>query len=248
MIYLWARSSLLPQLLPWLIILALLALRPNRCAQAWWIWLPLAVVLAGRTVLERWKWPIPSELVVAIGDTAYTLAFGLAAVWCLAGCVRWQHRGLTFLGFGAVLALISFVAATALTWNGGDTSEATLVLTLLSVLAISLTGGLSGWLCRKRSGLLRISVCYAVVLPVCWAAVLLPQYFSAITQTESVGLIVYLTAVGWGAVLSLALWLPFLVLAFANSFYRQRLEGLLDSKALPLPVMPEAAVTSESIK
>ena len=34
----------MPQFLPWLAILALLGLKRNRCASAWWIWVPLLCV------------------------------------------------------------------------------------------------------------------------------------------------------------------------------------------------------------
>ena len=43
-VYDWVPPSLMPQFLPWLAILALLLLKPNRCASAWWIWVPLACV------------------------------------------------------------------------------------------------------------------------------------------------------------------------------------------------------------
>ena len=39
--YNWVLPSVAPLLLPWLVILGLLALKPNRCAAAWLIWLPL---------------------------------------------------------------------------------------------------------------------------------------------------------------------------------------------------------------
>ena len=42
----------MPQLLPWLAILALLALKPNRGWSAWWIWLPLAGLAAGCHCLQ----------------------------------------------------------------------------------------------------------------------------------------------------------------------------------------------------
>ena len=44
--YNWVLPSVAPLLLPWLVILGLLALKPNRRAAAWLIWLPLGCVIA----------------------------------------------------------------------------------------------------------------------------------------------------------------------------------------------------------
>ncbi len=44
--YNWVLPGIAPLLLPWLVILGLLALKPNRRAAAWLIWLPLGCVVA----------------------------------------------------------------------------------------------------------------------------------------------------------------------------------------------------------
>ena len=43
----WTTAGLVPQFLPWLAMLGLLALKPNRGWSAWWIWLPLACLAGG---------------------------------------------------------------------------------------------------------------------------------------------------------------------------------------------------------
>src|SRR5208282_6576796 len=82
-IYDWVPPSLIPQALPWLAILALLTLKPNRCASAWWIWVPLACVgglaSAPETVVEL----LPSSQFGVFLDLISALGFGVAAVWLL---------------------------------------------------------------------------------------------------------------------------------------------------------------------
>ena len=97
-VYDWVRPSPLPQVLPWLAILALLMLKPNRCASAWWIWVPLAcvgaVASAPQSVLEL----LPSSQFEIFLDLIGAMGFGLAAVWLLSSYLGGKHRMLAFLG------------------------------------------------------------------------------------------------------------------------------------------------------
>jgi len=77
-------TNLIPLLLPWLAILALLALKPNRGWFAWWIWVPLFCLAAG------WHWlqpgwqgtrsSLPNDVLDALFDVPRALAFGVAAL------------------------------------------------------------------------------------------------------------------------------------------------------------------------
>ncbi len=79
---------MVPQLLPWLAILAALALKPNRGWSAWWIWVPVACLAAGC----HWLQPAaPSSPRDRSGEAFEVLlavplawGFGLAALWLLA--------------------------------------------------------------------------------------------------------------------------------------------------------------------
>ncbi|MCX6914201.1 MAG: hypothetical protein NT167_14305 [Verrucomicrobia bacterium] len=59
--YDWVQPSLMPQVLPWLAILALLMLKPNRCASAWWILVPLACVGGVASLPEPVRQLLPSS-------------------------------------------------------------------------------------------------------------------------------------------------------------------------------------------
>ena len=116
--------GLMPQLLPWLAILALLALKPNRGWSAWWIWLPLAGLAAGWSLpatgiarLVQWIGP---EALGMLLDVPLALAFGLAALWLLAPYLGRGHRFGAFLGMLAVLVVfIVFSFAATAGWGMG---------------------------------------------------------------------------------------------------------------------------------
>ena len=75
-------------------ILGLLALKPNRRAAAWLIWLPLGCLFAFSLV--RAVTSCRTEQIFS-SDVVAALAAGLAAVWLLSNYLRRQLRLLTFL-------------------------------------------------------------------------------------------------------------------------------------------------------
>ncbi len=82
--YNWVLPGIAPLLLPWLAILGLLVLKPNRCAAAWLIWLPLGCVIAFTLALL----PILPAGTDFFLDVIAALAVGLAAVWLLSDYLR----------------------------------------------------------------------------------------------------------------------------------------------------------------
>ena len=78
----WTTAGLVPQMLPWLAILVLLGLKPNRGWSAWWIWVPLACLAAGCYGLKLALQAAPNAVVGdALGmllEVPLALAFGLA--------------------------------------------------------------------------------------------------------------------------------------------------------------------------
>jgi hypothetical protein len=109
-------------LLPWLAILAFLALKPNRGWSAWWIWVPLAGLAAGCHWLQQAAQTSPTdrsgEALGVLLKVPMALAFGLAALWLLAPCLGRSHPFRTFLGILAVL-VVSVVFSFAATANVG---------------------------------------------------------------------------------------------------------------------------------
>ena len=172
--YDWAAPSLIPQVLPWLAILGLLLLKPNRCASAWWICVPLALVggvaCAPQSVVEL----LPSSQFEMFLDLISGLGFGLAVVWLLSSYLSWKHRMLAFLGIllaqGAG-SLGAFVARQGWGEVGPQTLELVVFLAV-SVLVMSVALSLAGLVCRGRCSWLRLSLWLIAALVVVWSLVL----------------------------------------------------------------------------
>jgi hypothetical protein len=252
----WPVTCLLPSLpglLPWLLVLFLLVLKPNRCGQAWWIWLPLGgwtVIFAGLEWSANQE--IPLAIYTAIGQAA---GFGLAGVWLLSWVGR-RHRALGFAQTFFSLALMSALAfAVHPIWKEGPLAGADLdpglVLSwglLGLIFALAFLG--AGLLCRRRSGKLRLVGSLLISLLVVWGVAvgltcLLRSQFGGEKPEADEMLIGSLI----GTVASFALLLPFLLLSFANSFYRERLRALLHlDRPEAEPATPSAYTTPPAPK
>ena len=110
-VYDWTMPSLMPQVLPWLAILALLLLKPNRRASAWWIWVPLACVASVANAPQSLLELLPSSQLEMFLELIGALGFGLAAVWLLSSYLGWKHRMLAFLGILLAQAVFSLLAS-----------------------------------------------------------------------------------------------------------------------------------------
>ena len=243
--YDWTAPSLIPQVLPWLGILGLLLLKPNRCASAWWICVPLALVggvsCAPQSLVEL----LPSSQFEIFLDLISGLGFGLAAVWLLSSYLGWKHRMLAFLGVliaqggGSLLAF-------AVRQSWGEVGPQTLQLAVflaMSALVMSVGLSLAGLVCRGRSGWLRLSLWLITALAVVWLLILGPFFvFSMVTSGANQPLQVLLSIVAVATGVTFGVLLPFLLLSLANGFYRERLQGLLHlGGVLAPPVIPPSA-------
>jgi len=244
--------SLLPQVLPWLGILALLLLKPNRCASAWWIWLPLALV-AGVGCLPQWAVDaLPSEQLDVLLEMISALGFGLAAVWLLASYLGWKHRMLTLLGMLLAQGGFSLLAfAIRQDWQGvGPETFAVGIMVAATTLTLAVGMTLAGLVCRGRYGKLRLTLWLIVALAVLWALILAPFFvFALMANGRNVPIWVFFMALATAVGLAFGMVLPFLVLSFVNGFYRERLKGLLHFGKVetppritpPLPAEPAPA-------
>ena len=228
--YDWVPPSLIPQVLPWLAILALLMLKPNRCASAWWIWVPLGCVggitCAPQLVLGR----LPSSEFQILLEMAGALGFGAAAVWLVSSYLGGKHRMLAFVGILLSQAVFSVLACVLRQdWQGVGPEVLQLgVFLTASVLVVSVALSLAGLVCRGRYGWVRLSLWLVAALVVVWCVVIGP--FFLVIMMASNGNVppqALLQAVGVATGITVGVLLPFLVLSFANGFYRDRLKGLL---------------------
>jgi hypothetical protein len=237
----WERPSVALAMLPWLAILGLLALRPNRSAAAWLIWLPLGVVIASAQAL-------PSILPAGtdfLRDSIAALAAGLAAVWLLSNYFQRQHGFVAFLG--ALLALAAFSGLAFLSlqdWSfARETFQGGIVLALgVLVSAVALT--LAGLICRRRFRPLGLYVWLLLLLPVIWLAIAVPFLMLPNGPDWSEVFVPVLAA----ATINFATLLPFLLLSSASPFYRERLKSLLHVRPPAPPVIAPLPVPEASLK
>jgi len=227
----WVIPSIIPSLTPWLAVLLLLLAKPNRCPQAWLIWVPLGFLAALATVLTRAMGWLPAPLNQVFSDLVLLLGFGAAATWLLATYLGLKHRALTFLGILLVAAGFSFFAFLFFQdWTANDSAVWGVgMIGGLGALVISLALSLAGWLCRKRFRPVRLSLLSLVFMLGLWTLISTPfvviVFFSPNGGSGWVeNLLLPLCGITGVTFVALA---PFLLLSFWNGFYRARLKSLL---------------------
>ena len=247
--YDWRMATPVPALLPWLGVLLLLGLKPNRVPQAWWIWAPLGLLGAGAWLLQSGLAELPSNSFGELVEIPLALVFGLAAVWLLAPVVRRGHRFLTFLL--VLVTLSGFSVATFAVKQGPDLASGEAmglgIATAVIAAVLSVALCLAGWLCRHRPGPLRFCAWLLAALLGVGLLVIAPIFvITGILNPGNVPMWVPFAVWGMGVGLCLATLLPLLVLSVANAFFRERLKQLvhLDSPALPPIIAVEPAVTA----
>jgi hypothetical protein len=264
--YHWPATSLLPSLVPWLAILALLALKPNRGWSAWWIWVPLACLAIGWHWLQRGSTSgnsiLRNDVLDALFDIPRALAFGVAALWLLAPYLGRRDRFRTALGMVFVVAVFGAFscAVTAGVGKGAVIADVPIInncfaalaglgvgvaqTVLLALLAVVVTAAmvLSGFACRGRYRPFRLCLwlCVALLIVVSAAGVLL----------NALGLVTPNVIFGWGrffvfaivvAMVNYATLLPFLILSWASPFFRERIRALLHVRPEAPPAVDAAA-------
>jgi len=242
-IYDWVLPSLAPLLLPWLVTLGLLALKPNRCAAAWWIWLPLGCLIAF-TLAPLDIMPSATDILL---DGIGALAAGLGAVWLLSDYLRRSHRFMTFLCI--LLALAGFSALAFVSQQSGsftiETLQAGIVLAV-GVLVSSAALSLAGLICRGRCRRVGLYGWLLILLVVIWLGITAPFFvFALMSSGGMIGWNVFFVFVLTVAVVHFATLLPFLILSSASPFYRERLKALLHVKPETPPLiapLPDAGL------
>jgi len=257
--FVWKMPNLVPLLLPWLAVLVLLALPSNRNPRAWWIWAPLiGLVLLGAGLNAAGE-ALSEEVFTYTVQAGSAAVFGLTVVWLLGEGLARRCRALaialTALAFAAI-SLLAFLVSPGSELLGDASQLEPAVLLYLALVWI--TGGavfagalnLTGWVCRSRFSRTRSLLWLALWLLIMWIA--------AVGLLSCVAKLVYGEAFDWTALLvtpailalvSFVTMLPFLILSFTNTFYRERLKHLLRLPAVaappPTPV-PAAAVEQAS--
>jgi hypothetical protein len=235
----WEMPNPAPQLAPWLVVLALLVLKPNRSAAAWLIWLAL---IAGLLITQiPLGAPSSAEF---LQQAAEAMVFGLAAVWLVAPYLRCRHRVVTALCVLLALeafGLLTIVIREFANFSNGQSAFDVLVpqAMVLGVggLATALGLAVAGWLCRRGAQAVRIYLCLLVGLQGMWLLATLPIFVVGLVSSGGTAVwseffVPIVTVAG----VNYALLLPFLILSSASVFYRERLNRLLHV-APPTPPM-----------
>lgn len=242
--YLWTPPSPLPKFAPWLAVLALMLLVPNRAARAWWIACPLAIV-----AVVPLTFPYLADTIVrqisGLVTVFSSLAFGLAAVWLLASYLQHRLRFVTFLYMWLVCGVMGgFAFLVRQDWDRSVELLSFLVYLEICVFLIVVSLSLAGLICRRRYRPLALTL---------WSAAFL-TLFPLLIVVPIIGMVAFASQGGipWfaflGGILSQAgacfvVLLSFMLLAFSNGFYRQRLKDLLHLEAAAVPpVLPDASL------
>ncbi len=238
MAYNWVPVSPLSKLLPWFAVLLLFLLPRNRVLTAWWLWLPLICGLLLQPGLRMILASIPSEPLDMFGQAVTALFFALATFWLISGYLGQKHRFVALLGSLAVVGGFGELAVVCSLIEEGMGPEllVSAIFVALGAFIISVSLSFAGLLCRHRYQWWRLSLWLVVCLTVVSSVTMAPfVLFAFIASHGGMGVGELLTGVLLLAGICFATLLPFLVLSFANSFYRERLKAFLHLTAPLLP-------------
>jgi hypothetical protein len=224
--YLWIIPSFLSRLLPWVILLLAFSLRPNREPSAWWIWLPLGLVVGSTYAILLWE---HSQFLFGISQELGLLVRGLAAgvglLWLLSPYLDRRRGAGRFFGILLVQALGCGLATLSdPEWDDNFIFLILIFLMVICLVIFTVTFLVTGWLCRQRYGVSRILTRLSLTLVFFWLIAVGTVGMCTSAANEAWAL--FLSAF-YGIAISLFVLLPFLVLAFSAPCYRERLKTLL---------------------
>jgi hypothetical protein len=243
--YTYTMPNILPELVPWIAILLLLLVKSNRLSQAWLIWLPLLCVGGMRYALQRYADFLPSELPDSLCQVVTASAFGVAALCLMAPQTKREHGFFTLLAVLFCLemaSLIFFLVSNDWDSDFGETFVFTIFLLIMNAVIV-LSMFVSSIACRKKFAAFRVLFwSIGSILVFC---ILLSVPFAVLPLLFARG------EFPWGEVAKAVLLMagvtlipivPFLLLSFFSSYFRERLQLLLhrSQHVLP-PVLSETA-------
>jgi len=250
--YEWVPPSLLPQFVPWIAVLLLLLLPANRRPQAWWVLLPMGVVWLIDLVL---KFVTPDMLAYANDYVALaltSLAFGVAVFWLLAGYLSGLSRPVVFLVATLIISASSILAYLIRSdWSElvPVTAVFTAALVLLSlVTALALV--LSALMCKRVYRPTRLLAWFVGFLLAGWLVISSPFVivFLVVSLTQGGGppMLEFLLGIAMFALLTFVVVLPFLLLSFVESHYKERFMALFRLPRVPQPAAAPPPLNSPS--
>jgi hypothetical protein len=244
----WAPPSKVPSLLPWIVLLALLALKRNRTPDAWYVLAPVILIVgldASRNLLANMMDPDGLDMFLVTGRI---MILSLAAMWLLLPWLKSAHPIITLSKTIPLLSVVSIMMAFGGRGRHEMFGTEFLLLLLLSGMlgvALPLVLMLSGWRCKHRYSPWRFLVWTTIWSFAGAALVLIPLAVIAIISSSSPPFLELLAALGICTAVIIGLLLPFLILSFVNAFHRDRFRSWLRSEAPDAP--PVVPVEQETM-
>lgn len=264
--YHWSILWNLIWLLPLLVLIVILWLKPNRVARAWMVLVPvLAIHAVWMLCAQAFTFSsLPPEFTASITDAAAVLVLSLAALWALSYKLErrhWFRSSCYAVGIIAVMCVSAAPRFTSLI-PSAILGSAFAYGVCVSVTLIALVA--AGLCCRKRYTNSRFMIWLLVWIVPISAGVLLISLNSIVMVNNFVTLpplselLVFLAAVSStdlvGPVVGLALYavlLPFMILAFQNRIYRARFYSVFrveDVAVQPVAVSDVGDTTQGPVK
>ena len=228
-------------IIPLVLLLPLFLFRPNRAAEAWWLWLPVVIAALAATVLVA----LLIDEDISLLQAVHACLIGLAAVWLLTPYLKSRYRIVMFFKTLPVLAAFSLLAyvPTLLGDKAGwlDFRSYFAGLLAFASLAATLALVLAGLAVRRRFGRIRFLCWLAVWTVLAWTAIAAPfAVFALLGNAPEWGEFIIAVLVVSGVMLLLLL--PLMLLSFFQPFYRSRLADWLKlpqpDTAIGIPVPP----------
>lgn len=238
---------------PWLALLVVLCLKPNRQAGAWTVLAPF-LVLQGLIVLAYWALvhfgagASPNGgFLFALADAVSLLVSAMAILWALSFALQTMPRVAAFFMAVLITAVSAVVGSLCLTGMSPAAAIGIVFLCALGVGALLVGLVIAGFCCRKRYTAPRFASWLLLWLVAMLALPTLPLVmlsalfmFIAMQEAEAVVPILAggtLTVLGLGVMLYVMV-IPFVLLAFRTTCYRDRfycvfrLQGMLPEPAV----------------
>jgi len=234
-IYPWKWYYSMPAFGIWIFLaLAILLFKDNRDPRVLLILIPIFII--------RLLWSlflpvlgVPTTRLVVFGMLVDALVIGLAVLWLLAYKLGNRNRFISVLLAFIVLLAATFIAVVSnQTWSLRGSREV-MVVQVLEIVIMLLVFVLAGWCCRKQYGPKRFMLWLAF-----WTIVIslvgMFIYFLISMRPSADELINQIPEVLVGSlILAITIYmlnLPFLILAFASTFYRERFYAYFRLKSM----------------
>lgn len=234
----WGIAAQAPRMVPWLALLALLCVGPNRDPRAWAVLVPPLLAKAIFIACERMAPAAAAQAVSALGTVVLSLCLAMGLLWEGSFALVSDSRRRDVLLTLAVLIPGSVLAALCASGLNTHARGYAIAVSLLGlVLLLSLLG--AGFGCRRTytPGRYVRRLCVSCVAGTC-AVTLASLAVTAAVQGFGFGMlaqlaIVALVYIGLVSAILVGILLSYLALPLWNSLYRERFYA-----AYRLPGMP----------